>query len=66
MPVRTWSWRAVAVSLFVLLAACGGNASSVSTGPGTGEVVPPPVVETIQGIATPESVSVVTATNTGT
>lgn len=56
----TLSKALAAATLVALLAACGGG-SSAPAGGGTPPVdVDPPV---IQGIATPSSVSVVTATN---
>jgi hypothetical protein len=68
MSVRTWSQRACVASLLCLLAACGGGSSTAATNtpPGGGIVggnTTPPVIE---GIASPQSVSVVTATNAGT
>ncbi|MBL8268360.1 hypothetical protein [Steroidobacter sp.] len=59
----------VAVTLVTLLSACGGSGGSaptVSSNPPGGSNPPDNVPETpttIQGIATPSSVSVVTATN---
>jgi hypothetical protein len=50
---------AAAASLLCLLAGCGDGDRTVPV-----DDNPPPVIpETIQGIATPSSVSVVTATN---
>jgi hypothetical protein len=49
-----------AATVLCLIAGCGGS-NSATTGGGN---VPPPVVpDPVQGIATPSSVSVVTATN---
>lgn len=54
------------VALTAALCGCGGGSGAStdgmtgSPGGGTGETPPP---ETIQGVATPSSVSVVTATN---
>jgi len=55
-----------AVAFVSVLYGCGGSDSSTSTG-GTGSS-PPPVVsppDPVQGVATPSTVSVVTATNAG-
>ena len=52
---------ACASALVGTLASCGGSGSSASAPPLT--VIPPP--EVVQGIATPSTVSVVTATNAG-
>jgi predicted small lipoprotein YifL len=49
----------LAIALVCVLAGCGGGNSGVSTNPPTNNTPP----ETVQGIATPSSVSVVTATN---
>ena len=58
-------WGLTCAMAFVgILSACGGsNNNAVSGGSGTAPpiIVPPP--ETVQGIATPSNVSVVTATN---
>ena len=59
------------LALISMLAACGGGSSGTTSGPSSGS---PPVVGstpptegpvTIQGVATPSSVAVVTATNAG-
>mgnify|MGYP000692076581 CR=1 FL=1 len=57
-----------AVTLITLLSACGGSGGSTPAASGnpTGGSNPPdnvPQTPTIEGIATPSSVSVVTATN---
>jgi hypothetical protein len=71
MSWKLLSRSACAAAITGLLAACGGSGASTSsgsgvsgappTGGGTGTNTGTPV---IQGIATPASVSVVTATNT--
>ena len=50
-----------AATVLCLVAGCGG--SSTPTTGGGGNVPPPVVPDPVQGIATPSSVSVVTATN---
>jgi hypothetical protein len=56
------------IALMAMLCGCGGGGSSAaSTSPpvgGTPPPPPPPPVESVVGVATPSSVSVVTATNT--
>ena len=55
-----------AVTLVTLLSACGGSGGSTPAVPGnppSGSNPPDIVAPTIEGIATPSSVSVVTATN---
>jgi hypothetical protein len=61
----TLSKALAAVTLVTLLTACGGGSSGASAGGGPAGNTEPPVVVTpvIEGIATPSSVSVVTATN---
>lgn len=59
-----------AVTLVTLLSACGGSGGSTPAAFGSppGGSNPPgnvPTTPTIEGIATPSSVSVVTATNAG-
>ena len=59
-----------AVTLVTLLSACGssGGSSSTVSGNPSGDSNPPdnvPPTPAIEGIATPSSVSVVTATNAG-
>jgi hypothetical protein len=60
---------ACAMALTVFLAGCGGSDSGqASNGGGAGNTPPPttnnpPPPETVQGVATPSNVSVVTATN---
>jgi hypothetical protein len=63
--------RAAAVSIaLVTLGGCGSNSAGVAAGPGTGvsggsgNGSGSGGSETIKGVATPESVAVVTATNT--
>ncbi|MFL6605511.1 MAG: hypothetical protein ACJ8R9_29825 [Steroidobacteraceae bacterium] len=65
-------WRKVlsgafVVAVFGLLAGCGGNSSTTSggqtSGTGGSQTGSGGTTATIQGIATPASVSVVTATN---
>jgi hypothetical protein len=50
-------------ALFCLTAACGGSGSTASSGPVGVTNPPPPAPVPVKGIAIPESVSVVTATN---
>jgi hypothetical protein len=56
-----------AMALTVFLAGCGGSDSGQAPSGGTGNTPPPtttpPPPETVQGVATPSNVSVVTATN---
>ena len=57
------------MTLATLLAACGGGSGSSGAAPVGGGapdpvVADPPPPEVIEGVATPSSVSVVTATNT--
>jgi len=61
----TLSKALAAVTLVTLLTACGGGSSGASAGGAPAGNTEPPVVVTpvIEGIATPSSVSVVTATN---
>jgi len=73
MSLRTWSHGLCVAVAFGMLVGCGGGGSSTastggqssggapggSAGGSSGNSSPPPV----QGIAMPESVSVVTATN---
>jgi len=55
---------AVAASLFVFISGCGGGGSgTAANAPAPGGNNPPSTPETITGVATPSSVSVVTATN---
>jgi len=52
--------------VLLALAGCGSGGGSSSTTPPTGNApppAPPPVQPTIEGVATPSSVAVVTATN---
>jgi hypothetical protein len=51
------------IALVVLMTGCGGSGSSAMNPPPGGDV-PPPVVPPVEGVATPTSVAVVTATNT--
>lgn len=58
---------AICIAALMMLSACGGGGSSTAGGDttgGTGGTGTTPTNEPIQGIATPSSVSVVTATNT--
>lgn len=67
----TLSKALAAVTLITLLSACGGSGGSapISGGGPSGNSNPPdnnvPQTPAIEGIATPSSVSVVTATNAG-
>ncbi len=67
MSVRTWSHRACVAALLGLLVGCGGSSTTATTtggnGGAPGGTSPPAPV--IQGIAMPQSVAVVTATNAG-
>jgi hypothetical protein len=56
------------VAVFALLSGCGGSSSSALVAPPSGNSPPPappapPQVAPIEGVATPTSVAVVTATN---
>jgi hypothetical protein len=52
------------IALAVLTSGCGGSSSAASGPPPAGnDPPPPPPAEVIQGVATPTSVAVVTATN---
>jgi hypothetical protein len=53
----------LALTLLSLLAACSGGSSGDSASNGAPPSGSGPTQETIQGVATPSSVSVVTATN---
>lgn len=58
------NWRAVSLGLCAatmlgLLGGCGGGSAAASSSGGGGSSTP----QTVQGIATPKSVAVVTATN---
>lgn len=55
-----------AVTLVTFMSACSGGGSAADASPPTSNTPPPPVDNTpptVSGIATPSSVSVVTATN---
>ena len=54
---------AVAAALFVLIAGCGGGGSGTAANSPAPGGNTPTTPETITGVATPSSVSVVTATN---
>jgi len=58
-PVRTWLGL---TATLVLLAGCGGSSSSSSNLPNGNGGNPS---DSIQGVATPTTVAVVTATNSG-
>jgi hypothetical protein len=70
MSWKLLSRSACAAVITGLLAACGGSGTSASAGSGTSGAAPTGGTGTntgaqvIQGVATPASVSVVTATNT--
>jgi hypothetical protein len=70
MSRKLLSRSACAAVITGLLAACGGSGTSASGGSGTSGAAPTGGTgtnngtQTIQGVATPASVSVVTATNT--
>jgi hypothetical protein len=63
-PLDVSSRLAFSCIVLLALAGCGGG-SSASTAPPAGNdpPPPPPVQAEIQGVATPSSVAVVTATN---
>ena len=70
MTQRTTVRAAICIAaLLAALCGCGGGSDAVTSttvnpgGNGTGGTVEIPPPETIEGIATPSSVSVVTATN---
>jgi hypothetical protein len=52
------------IACLVLLSGCGGGSDSASAPPPGGGAPPPSTPAEIDGIATPTSVAVVTATNT--
>jgi hypothetical protein len=70
MSRKLSSLGACAAVITGLLAACGGTGTSASSGSGNSGAAPTGGTgnnggtQTIQGVATPASVSVVTATNT--
>jgi hypothetical protein len=52
------------VAFVVLTSGCGGSSSAASVPPPSGNTPPPPPpAATIEGVATPTSVAVVSATN---
>jgi hypothetical protein len=51
------------VAFVALTSGCGGSSSAASPPPSGGTPPPPPPAATIEGVATPTSVAVVTATN---
>ena len=60
-PARDLFIGMMLVALAASLAACGGSSAAAPAPPAGNTPPPPPVV--IQGVATPTSVAVVTATN---
>ncbi|HXC60348.1 MAG TPA: hypothetical protein VN645_13625 [Steroidobacteraceae bacterium] len=50
------------VAINILLSACGGSSAATGSAP-SGSSPSAPAPETIEGVATPSSVAVVTATN---
>jgi hypothetical protein len=64
IPGKALSATAITTALLVLLAGCGGDTTAAVTNVVSNDPPSqPPVVQEIQGIATPSSVAVVTATN---
>ena len=51
------------VAFVALTSGCGSSSSSASAPPPSGGTPPPPPPAVIEGVATPTSVAVVTATN---